>query len=275
MALLPPHLLDMVVAIGKPTNGESINYVATGFLYGEEIPETRVGDLANHWLFLVTNRHVVEDSPNLVARLNYSVGQGSRLYDLRLNEAGGPTPWSFHPNPVCDVAVASIELPQLHADGIEYEYFPKSLTLSLDRAKDIQVSEGDGVFVLGYPMGIAGEERNYPIARQGSIARIRDWLEGHSQTLLIDAPVFPGNSGGPVILKPEMFSVADTKSNSLAYLIGMVSSYLPYKDVAVSPQTGRPRVIFEENSGLARIVPANIIHETVAVAVQRLMAISG
>ena len=99
--------------------------------------------MAAHWIFLVTNRHVVEDSANLVARLNYLEGQSSRLYDLRLEMTGGPTPWFFHPDPNCDVAVASIMLPQLEKDGVEYEYFPKFLTLSLDQAKEIQVSEGD------------------------------------------------------------------------------------------------------------------------------------
>ena len=42
---------------------------------------------------------------------------------------------------------------------------------------------------MGFPLGVAGEERNYTIVRQGGIARIRDWLGGNSRTILIDGTV--------------------------------------------------------------------------------------
>ena len=45
------------------------------------------------------------------------------------------------------------------------------------------------------------------------------------------------------------------------WLIGMVSSFIPYRDVAISVQTKRPRIIFEENAGLCNVVPAEIILE--------------
>jgi hypothetical protein len=38
-----------------------------------------------------------------------------------------------------------------------------------------------------------------------------------------------------------------------------VSSYIPYVDVAVSQQTKRPRITFEENSGLTQIFPVEAI----------------
>jgi S1-C subfamily serine protease len=72
-------------------------------------------------------------------------------------------------------------------------------------------------------------------------------------SFLIDANIFPGNSGGPVVTRPEISSIEGTKAIDKAALIGIVKSYLTYKDVAVSQQTGKPRVIFEENSGLALV----------------------
>ena len=39
----------------------------------------------------------------------------------------------------------------------------------------------------------------------------------------------------------------------------MVSSFIPYRDVAISAQTKRPRIIFEENAGLCNVVPAGTI----------------
>lgn len=112
-------------------------------------------------------------------------------------------------------------------------------------------------------MGIIGGDRNFVIVRGGSIARIRDTLQESSKDFLVDAFVFPGNSGGPAVSKPEALSITGTKSQSDAYLIGIIKSYLPYKDIAISEQTKRPRVIFEENSGLAAIQPIDFIQEAI------------
>ena len=133
------------------------------------------------------------------------------------------------------------------------------------------IAEGNGIFVLGFPLGLIGKERNYPIARYGIIARIQDWLQGDEKTFLIDSSVFPGNSGGPVILKPEGVAIKDTKPITHSLLIGMISSYIPSQDVAVSKQTGEPRIIFEENSGLAEVVPINLIKETLDLATSSII----
>ena len=93
--------------------------------------------------------------------------------------------------------------------------------------------------------------------RHGIVARIQDWLRGDERTFLIDASVFPGNSGGPVVLKPETVAVHETRAITHSLLIGMVRAYIPSQEVAVSERTGRPKVIFEENSGLADKSGAN------------------
>ena len=97
-----------------------------------------------------------------------------------------------------------------------------------------------------------------PIVRRGMVGR------ADSTLVLADLFVFPGNSGSPVLYVPPF------KTDSLSFgmaivwqemLIGMVSSFIPYKDVAVSMQTKRPRVVFEENSGLANLVPAWVVRK--------------
>jgi hypothetical protein len=74
----------------------------------------------------------------------------------------------------------------------------------------------------------------------------------------VDAFIFPGNSGGPV-----MRQCAGAPAGEIC-LIGMVKGYLPYSDVASSRQTGRPRVTFEENSGLAVVIPVDAIERAIA-----------
>jgi hypothetical protein len=83
------------------------------------------------------------------------------------------------------------------------------------------------------------------------------------KTFLIDAFVFPGNSGGPVVSAVDITAITGTKAQNTAYLIGMVKGYVPYDDVAVSQQTGRPRMVSEENSGLAEVIPVDFINETI------------
>ena len=58
-----------------------------------------------------------------------------------------------------------------------------------------------------------------------------------------------------MVTKPEIVAIQGTKSVAASLLVGVVASYIPYRDVAVSQQTGRARVVFEDNSGLASVVP--------------------
>ena len=105
-------------------------------------------------------------------------------------------------------------------------------------------------------MGIRSEQYATPVLRRGIVSL------SEKNNFLIDAALFPGNSGGPVIyvptlkVNPNQFAV-NTIPHDQA--IGLVSSVIPYIDVAVSQQTKRPRVTFEEYSGLCRVVSADEI----------------
>ena len=268
MALLPPQFMDTVVALGVPENRNSVRWVATGFLYGHPVGLSDSHGDSLCAIFLVTNRHVINNRESLIARFNRPTSEESKVYPIQLKNPDGSARWTVHPEPECDVAVIPLNTQLLKDDGMNFRWFrgDDDQVLCISRAKEVQVSEGDGIFVLGFPMGEAGEKRNYTIVRQGSIARIQDMLQGSSKTFLIDASIYPGNSGGPVILKPETAAIAGTTPNNKAYLLGMVSEYLPYEDVAVSKQTGIPRVVFEENSGLGVAIPVDVIRETILLA---------
>ena len=271
MALIPPAFLNTVVALGSPSHDGKVQYTATGFLYGYPSGESDENGKARYFVFLVTNRHVFQmgfqRNDTLYARFNKLMESGVNVYPIRQEDAS----WTVHPDPDADIAVLRINPNQLKVDKIEYIWFNSDMhALTFEQASSQGVSEGDGVFVLGFPLGEAGDERNYVIVRQGIIARVQHWLKGNASTFLIDASIFPGNSGGPVLLKPEIASIQGTEANDRCSLIGMVSSYLPYREVAVSEQTGRRRMVFEENSGLATVVPHNVIQEAIKVAVDKL-----
>lgn len=282
-ALIPPYYLDCVVAIGRHVpvmvNGAPAlengavklqwEAIASGFLYGAPTGEKSDQGKPLYRVFLVTNRHVVQAQPELMLRFNPKESKPAKEYRLPLSDGKGKATW-FAPNdPQIDVAVVGVNIEVLRNDGIKAEFIPgDDNSADVAKAKDLGVSEGDGVFVLGFPLQLVGGERNFVIARQGIIARIGDLLEGFSKTFLVDTFIFPGNSGGPVILRPEITSITGTKSQQNALLIGLVSSFQTYQDVAVSQQTGRPRIIFEENAGLANVVPVDQINAAIAEAVK-------
>jgi S1-C subfamily serine protease len=264
MALIPPFFLDCIVAIGLIANDGSHHWLASGFLYGSF--QEKKSETENYYhVYLVTNRHVVEQlGKRMILRFNPEGDEAAREIPIDLNGPDGSPVWIGHPNPKIDVAVIPLNAKRLREEKIRFHYFQSDAhVMDKKKASELGLTEGDGVFVLGFPLGLVGGSRNYVIVRQGTIARIRDYLMASGKEFLVDTTIFPGNSGGPVVTRPEVFSIEGTQASSSAYLLGIVQSYVPYQDVAYSKQTDRPRVIFEENSGLASIVPIDYAQEII------------
>lgn len=256
MALIPPFFLDCVVAIGRRVDRRNIAWVASGFLYGDF--ERKIEGGRHYLTYLVTNRHVFEGIGEMFLRFNPFGKKPARQYELSLES------WIPHPNNEIDVGVTSINLELLKSHGLQFSFFRSDEHVATaDKMAELGTTEGDFVYTLGFPMGLIGGERNYVIVRSGTITRIRDAINRESNEFLIDSFTFPGNSGGPVVTKPEATAIQETKPVTTAYLVGVVKGYIPYQDIAVSEQTKRPRVIFEENSGLTAVIPVDFIQETI------------
>jgi len=264
MALVPPFFLDCVTAIGFPEDDSRIDFSATGFLYGRFAKPATAERPSMYNVCLLTNRHVFEGERLAILRFNPAAGTPAKLYTLPLIDNAGKQLWYVPQDDSIDVAAVPIDVQKLNSEGMQLAFFHSDQhVLDTAGAREQGLTEGDGVFVLGFPLGDTGGERNYVVVREGVVARIRDTLAGSTQTFLIDASVFPGNSGGPVVTRPEAMAISGTKPYAKASLIGMVSGYVPYNDIAYSRQTNRRRVIFEENTGLAIVVPVDRIIEVV------------
>lgn len=237
MALIPPFFLDCIVAVGFPSETGEPRYAATGFLYGQFM-EQASPDKKTYQVFFVTNRHVVEDAKTAYLRFNPEGNEPARDYTLDLYDQDNAPLWFAHPNPNIDIAVVRINVQLLRDHGISFSWFQSDQHVATRlRAADLGITEGDGVYILGFPMGLIGETRNFAIVRQGAIARVRDCIAASANEFLVDCTIFPGNSGGPVVTRPEAVAIEGTSSVQAAYLIGVVASYVPYQDVAVSTQT--------------------------------------
>jgi hypothetical protein len=165
VALIPPSYLDAVAALevpelpeGEEGDGEGEvgwRAVATGTIIGFKVGEESG---TSHWnLFLVTNRHVISGQTSLHARINQ--GDRSARFPISMKDADGNP--LFLESPDYDVAVTGLDASVLEAAGVEYGWLPDDSLLDLAGLENEGVTGGDGVFVLGFPMGLAGKERMY------------------------------------------------------------------------------------------------------------------
>jgi len=242
---LDQQWLDTVVSIERlPMAGKEVTAEVTAIGTGFVVESTR-----NH-LILVTAKHVVHDADgklfvDIAYRLNRTGSLSHLLKDVDIVQAGRGA-WFVSQQD--DVAVRFLPI----VEGASIRAIP------LDRfIEKPQVEAGTPLAALGFPMGLISVDHAMPIARRGMVGR------ADPTVILADLFIFPGNSGGPVLYVPAFktggvsFGGAEVVRQEM--LIGMVSSFIPYSDVAVSMQTKRPRVVFEENSGLANLVPAWVI----------------
>jgi hypothetical protein len=228
-------------------------------------------------VYLVTAKHVVDGWNTLQASIGSRGLPGSELM-VRVNPVSVLSPptniplselinpwspgWTSDPGGK-DISVLSVNIGKLQRD-FSVSFFASDVAVAdRDKLREIGVAAGDGTFVLGFPMGLVENAHSAVIVREGIIARIEDLLSYGAESFMIDSFVFPGNSGGPVLLKPENISIQGTQNHPDPYLIGVVDAYQPYREPAVSLQTQETRIIFEENSGLANILPIDYVNDAI------------
>ncbi len=164
--------------------------------------------------------------------------------------------WIFHPeNADVDIAIIPFGL-EVGKDDVrtipDHLHFGPSGLLELY-----------DVFFFSYQPGLELEGKISPIIRTGTLSLLHQ-----DGTFYIDGFSFPGNSGSPVFLKP---SSADFEFGTIKFgndklggkFIGIIGSYITYRETAISTQTGRARVIFEENTGLSKVWSVKFISEIV------------
>lgn len=234
-SLLPKDLLKTTVLIERgipnPQKKERMDYkpVGSGFLF----------DFKKKVL-LLTCRHIVrEDKENFFIKFNLKDGKTARRSLQSIKERYN-VDWVFHQKRNIDIAIIIFGIDFMKDDLL---LIPENF---IERYENLD--EGDDVFFLGYPMGITARRHVYPLVRSGIIS-----AKIEKKQFLIDGNSFPGNSGGPVFLRPSIFNLETRTIGQIrpSKLIGMIFEAIEYSDVAISPQTGRHRITFEENAALA------------------------
>ena len=243
---LSPDFLNSIVALRF--NNE---LRGTGVLIGMKVNEKDEKGKSLYHLLLCTCKHVIKSNcpPNRVTLNKNNNSTIDFSIDNKL--------WSYSNDKKVDLAVSFIKPPQNLVPDVNY-YFIEEDNLMYDPLKTLYA--GDSVFTIGFPMALIGFSQNYPITRGGNVARIDSECLGEKY-FLIDSFVFPGNSGGPIFNKPESNHLEKSAPLKRPFLIGLCSSYVSYQEPCVSNHTGKTRIIFDQNSGLSRIVPIKYVKE--------------
>jgi V8-like Glu-specific endopeptidase len=248
-----------VVFIGKPTEDRKDTAVlGTGVLV--EIGSKCYLATAKHVIFNLDEKgEVVSKRDNLCGIIN-TVHQRYTMAAIPFSalEANGAK-WMYDKNnSQVDLALIAFdyEIAKQPEKGIGVDVNSVKGTYFIDPSLLYETLD---VFYVSYHPGLTSPSQDHkvaPIIRDGIIARIQE-----DKMLYIDGFAFPGNSGSPVFDKAS------------GNFVGIISAYLPYRDEAVSKQTGKTRVIFEENTGLSQVWSGNCLK--VIVSQHEVQAIEG
>lgn len=258
MALIPRQFIDSVVSIGSRNSDNSILWFGTGFFVGRSIddPDKVVP-------FLVTNKHVLQSSKQIVVRMKENGSERLIEMDVFLEKDGLPL-YKIHPQNDIDIAVLQLDASVILDKNLIFQGFNiDTQALSSVELREKGVDEGSLIYMLGFPMGLVNQTSNLPLCRLGCIARMSEAQINEDHNMLVDVQNFPGNSGSPIVLRPDTSAIIGTKSLNRSVLVGIIHSYIPYQEQLVNSQTRRVVEIRSENSGIANAHPVEYIRDVI------------
>lgn len=228
----------------------------TGFIYQKKINEN------TSIPFIVTNAHVVKNAKRGFISLIKRKNDLPLLTDKITAEIPGEMLEKFI-DTENDIAIFPIGpmLNQLQQNNIQVFY--RSIDPSLIPNEDVinELSAVEEITFIGYPSGLYDRKNNTPIVRKGITATpIWNDFEG-KKSFLIDAGVYPGSSGSPVlIINSGSYSTSKgiTIGSRLLFL-GIISSTLQRT---------------EENNnvylGLGNVVKSSVLKKFIDITVDKV-----
>lgn len=221
MASFSESLIYTTTRIEVPLNNKETSF-GTGFFFWYK----------QEFLFLVTNRHVVEDGDG-----NFVKFKAKKSGDTKSPLLGHGTRIPFkkdffvyHPNEDIDVAVANLSIIINQLEESEPVYWTSIMETNIpdDHQLNNLITPIEDIIFIGYPDSIWDDVNLLPIVRKGITATPYYIDYENENKFLIDASVFCGSSGSPVFLfYPGGYS--DKKGNfhigggGLCLFLGIIS----------------------------------------------------
>jgi hypothetical protein len=164
-------------------------------------------------------------------------------HDVVVVDLGTNTANMFYPNP-------SVKGVHASPNGV--------LSVKLENVKKLnQVLTANDVYILGYPASVGIQQQpqidyGSPLLRKGIVAGINK-VKG---TIVLDAMVFQGNSGGPAV------EVEHVGFQSHFTIIGVISEYVPIAETWINATFSYSNVQIH-NSGYSIIEPMDAVLELI------------
>lgn len=253
-------------------NGEQGS--GTGFIYGYKSKQ----DPQIDYLFLVTNKHVIENtvSGSIVMHLGENnQPQIGETFNLDIQNPAWQDMWFGHPDPNVDIAICPF-VPLINfvkqQSGRQPFFRCVSNTSVPTEAvlKDLDALEN--ITFVGYPNGIWDSYHNLPIVRKGTTATPLQIDFENQPKFLIDASVFGGSSGSPVFLC-ETGGYTDKNNNTIMggsrfYFLGVVAAVYLKRNITdvISvpiPTAVKPAVQYQEMIDLGIVFKSRTVNEVV------------
>ncbi len=249
----------------------------TGFLVMRSIPENQGR------VFLATNKHVVHEDFDQIENVSHvtchfntkeSDGTvGTLSGKLPLVNTDGSKRYRAHPDE--DTDVLAIEVtdvigmnPIIDKRWVTYDLFADDA-----KREELDITVGEDVVTIGYPLGLRQGDTNFPLLRQGIIAtrigyRVRDRMrlsdgtvaERDLRAFLIDGAMVPGSSGSPVVLKPVIgrkIRNAIVMGTAPPVLLGIVA------ETKYAPIEWKKDTVIPSFAGLGLVFDVDTVRETI------------
>lgn len=246
----------------------NVEWSGTGFIFGYPIDDGR------SMLFLVTNRHIIENQVN--GNLHFikdNMGDPHLGESLTIPISNFESFWHHHPDSFIDVSIMPFGLIMKHIEKnnqkIFYRIVDGRINPQNEDYSDLDAMEE--ILFIGYPSGLYDQKNYTPIIRKGVTATPIYLDYDGERKFLIDATVFPGSSGSPVFIHDNNIHWSKTDrmpTDSRILFVGIISKHITFDNegkiiVKDFSSKGEKIPLIYENMHLGVVFKPETILETI------------